>query len=163
MRIIKSFYQLLFLFSLIGFIFLTGSFKSNHHFSNSTTGVFSYMVNDKVFTMENMKATMRNTTGGRTQLSLSNDRFVKFFFINPTAKHFDLSTMEAKEAIIRYNEPGTNNVYYPKTGYVNINTLDDSTKVLSGEFEMDMILPGRDKVIRITKGKIINVPIVFVR
>jgi len=165
MRIIKSFHQPLLLFSVVGIFFLSGSFITEIHpqQTNLNSGVFTYMVNDKVQTMENVKAYMRNTTGGRKQLSLSNDRFVKFFFINPTAKHFDLSSMEAKEAIIRYNEPGTNFVYYPQKGFVNINTLNDSTKVLSGEFEMDMTMPGKDKVIHITKGKIINVPIIFVR
>lgn len=160
MRILKFFYQPISLFSLAGILFVSGSFKTREM---SQTGVFTYMVNDKVHTMENVKAIMRSTTGGRKQLSLSNDRFVKFFFINPTAKHFDLSTTEAREAIIRYNEPGTNFVYYPKAGYVDIKNLDDSTKVLSGEFAMEMVMPGKEKVIRITKGQIINVPIVFVR
>jgi hypothetical protein len=151
---------------LIFVIFVSPGFIEKDVVSNSeigNKGIFTYMVNNKKFTMENVKAYMRNTTGGRKELSLSNDRFVKFFFINPSAKNFDLSTPASRTAIIRYNEPGTNYVYYPKTGFVNIKNLNDSTKVLSGEFEMEMVMQGKDKVIRITNGEIINVPILFIK
>lgn len=161
MRITKHFSIPVSLILLSAFISLSGFQNSTSE--NTPKAVFTYMVNDKVFTLENVKATMRNTTGGRKQLSLSNDRFVKFFFINPEIKNFDLSTIEAKQAIIRYNEPGTNFVYQPKTGFVKINNLDENTKVLSGEFEMELILPGKEKVIKVKKGQFTNVPIVFVR
>lgn len=138
-------------------------FQEKNINSQNSSGVFTYMVNGKVFTMENMKAYLRTTTGGRKQLSLSNDRFVKFFFINPQPQKIDLSTNEAKQAIIRYNEPGTNLVYKPKKGFINIESLDDNNKTLSGEFEMDMILEGKDKIISITKGKLINIPIIAIR
>jgi hypothetical protein len=153
-------------FFIYPFIFISLSFSGFQEKkinSPSSSGVFTYMVNDKVFTMENMKAYMRTTTGGRKQLSLSNDRFVKFFFINPQPKKIDLSTNEAKQAVIRYNEPGTNFVYRPKNGFVNIESIDDNNKTLTGEFEMEMILEGKDKVIRITKGKLINIPIISIR
>jgi hypothetical protein len=152
-----------YIYTLILISLLFFRFRENEIYTNTSTGVFTYVVNDKVFTMENVKAYMRNTTGGRKQLSLSNDRFVKFFFINPETKKIDLSTNEAKNAIIRYNEPGTNYIYHPRNGFVNIESIDNSNKILSGEFEMEMVLEGKDKVIRITKGKLINIPIVFIR
>lgn len=149
---------------LIALTFLSGSFKPKSILDekNQATGVFTYMVNGKIFTIEGIKAYMRNTTGGRKQLSLSNDRFTKFFFINPTIKNFDLSTLEAKEAIVRYNEPGTNFIYSPTKGYVNIKNLDEDSLTLSGEFEMEMVMTGKDKIIRITKGQF-TVPIIFIK
>lgn len=124
--------------------------------------IFTCMVNDKPFILENLKATMRNTTGGRKQVSLSNDRFVKFFFINPEIKTFDLSKKEAKQAIIRYSEPGTNLIYVPRSGNVTIKELDVNSKTISGTFEMELVLPGKDKVIRVTRGEF-KAPIVIVR
>ncbi len=162
MRIIKRTSQQILIFSLILIPMVFSGFQEKT-FPVMSPGVFSYMVNDKVFSMDNVKAYMRTTTGGRKQLSLSNDRFVKFFFINPEPKKFDLSTKESKQAIIRYNEPGTNFVYRPKNGFVNIQALDDGNKTVSGEFEMEMVLEGKDKVIRITKGKLINIPVIYVR
>jgi len=125
-------------------------------------GVFTYMVNDKVFTLENMTAVIRTTTGGKKQLSLSNDRFVKFFFIDPQVRNFDLSTAASRDAIVRYNEPGTNNIYIPKSGHVTISKLDENSKMLSGEFEMELWIPGKDKIIKVKKGQF-NCPIIFLR
>ena len=126
------------------------------------SGTFTYVVNSKEFKIENMKAILRTTTGGKKQLSLSNDRFVKFFFIDPKESDFDLSSLEAKKAIVRYNEPGTNNIYTPKAGSVKISKLDVNAQTLSGEFEMVLVSPGKDKVITIQKGHF-NVPIVVLR
>src|SRR5574339_470548 len=74
--------------------------------SSVNAPAFSYFINDKIQNIDNLKAVLRTTTGGRKQLSLSNDRFVKFFFINPQVKEFDLASIESNNAIIRYNEPG---------------------------------------------------------
>jgi hypothetical protein len=164
MRILKT--PVYFFPILISLIFLSGSFTSPkvilHTNKSEAQWVFTYVVNGKIFTIEGIKAYMRNTTGGRKQLSLSNDRFTKFFFINPAIKNFDLSTAEAKEAIVRYNEPGTNFIYVPSNGYVNIKNLDEETMTLSGEFEMELVMSGKEKVIRITKGQFV-VPIVFIK
>lgn len=157
-----SFFKPLFYLFLLCSIVSLSSYTYNNDNANGG-GLFIYQVNGKIFKMENVKAYLRNTTGGRKQLSLSNDRFVKFFFINPTSKNFDLSTPAAKEAIIRYNEPGTNNVYSPKAGHVNIMNMNDTAKFISGDFEMEMAMPGSDKVIKITQGQIVNVPVVFVK
>jgi hypothetical protein len=129
---------------------------------NSESPSFSYFANDKLQHIENLKAVLRTTTGGRKQLSLSNDRFVKFFFINPDVKEFDLSTPEAENAVVRYNEPGTNFIYSPKNGRIRITKLDENAKMLSGEFEMDLVTPGKDKVIKVTRGKF-NLPLVVLR
>lgn len=155
--ILKCFLSIAFIASF----FLLSSFISVKD-SNKGQGVFTYMVNDKVFTLENMTAVIRTTTGGKKQLSLSNDRFVKFFFIDPQVKNFDLSTTASKDAIVRYNEPGTNNIYVPKSGHVTISKLDENSKMLSGEFEMELWIPGKDKIIKIKKGQF-NCPIVILR
>jgi hypothetical protein len=141
--------------------FLLSSFNSVKN-PNEGQGVFTYMVNDKVFTLENMTAVIRTTTGGKKQLSLSNDRFVKFFFIDPQVKNFDLSSSSSKDAIVRYNEPGTNNIFVPRSGHVTITKLDENSKMLSGEFEMELWIPGKDKIIKIKKGQF-NCPIVVLR
>ena len=137
-------------------------FKQSSSDSETATPSFSYFVNDKIQNIDNLKAVLRSTTGGRKQLSLSNDRFVKFFFINPEEKEFDLSSQQAKTAIVRYNEPGTNFIYSPRNGRIKITNLDESTGMLSGDFEMDLTMPGKDKVIKVTKGKF-NLPLVVLR
>src|SRR5690242_14849347 len=116
----------LFIIPLASLVLLTWSGFTCKTVSEET-GVFTFMVNDKVFTLDNMTAVLRTTTGGRKQLSLSNDRFVKFFFIDPKVKDFDLASQASKEAIVRYNEPGTNNIYLPKSGFVKILKLDESS------------------------------------
>lgn len=142
------------------FIVLTASSFTSEIQNNP--GTFTCMVNDKPFMLENVKATRRNTTGGRIQISLSNDRFVKFFFIDPKVKDFDLSGTEAREAIIRYSEPGTGLIYSPKSGHVTITQLDEHSRTISGTFTMELTIPGKDKVIKVTKGEF-TVPIVAVR
>ncbi|MBX9852653.1 MAG: hypothetical protein K2X86_12985 [Cytophagaceae bacterium] len=161
----KVLIKILFATFIFSACFLLTSFKEKVYFPHTISadaGVFTYMVNDKMFTIENMKASLRNTTSGRKELSLSNDRFVKFFFIDPIPKDFDLSTHGAKQAIVRYNEPGTNNIYSPKAGHIRITNLDENQKMLSGEFEMELIIPGKEKIIRVTKGQF-NCPIINVR
>src|SRR5688572_28954271 len=87
---------LLIIIGLVAISSLSG-FISSSPLNNDATGVFTYMVNDKVFTLEHMTATLRTTTGGKKQLSLSNDRFVKFFFIEPKVKDFNLAGQTTKE------------------------------------------------------------------
>lgn len=146
-------------------LFLLCSFKVYSPLINrdeAQSGVFTCLINDKTYTIQNMKARMRTVTGGSKQLSLSNDLFTSFFFINPVAGSFELSSPKKKDAIVRYTNPSNLGLYYPDHGVVKINTLDQRTNVLSGEFEME--LTPRDlqgKKIKVTQGKFINIPIVY--
>ena len=128
-----------------------------------TKGTFSCYINDKPFILEGVNARMRTVTGGYKQLSISNDMFTSFFFINPEAKEFQLKPSTKKEAVVRYTNPVNLNLYYPFNGVVKINVLDENVKTLSGEFEMELMpkegITG--KRIKVTQGKFINIPIIY--
>ncbi len=149
-------------FLLVSVLFF--SFSSNHTTNVSEgAGVFSCYINDKPFVVDSITASIRKITGGEKQLSLNNERFVKFTFMNPSAKNINLSSSTIREAYIRYEDPASNAMGVPVKGYINIISLDEENKVLSGEFEMEIkvIVNNNPKILKITKGKFSNIPIVF--
>jgi len=151
-----------FLIFIISVLFLSFTLKT----SSTTTddsGVFSCYINDKPFVVESTTASIRKITGGEKQLSLNNERFIKFSFLNPSSKNIDLSSSTVREAFIRYEDPISSSVGIPVNGYINITNLDEEKKVLSGEFEMEikMNVNNTTKILKITKGKFSNIPIVF--
>lgn len=129
--------------------------------ASEESGVFSCYINDKPFVVESMTASIRKITGGEKQLSLTNERFVKFAFMNPSAKNIDLASSTVREAFIRYEDPASSAVGIPVKGYINITSIDEENKVVSGEFEMEMKVSNSSKILKITKGKFSNIPIVF--
>ena len=127
----------------------------------STKGVFSFTLNNKPYIIEGITAKLRTVTGGYQQLSLSNDLFTSFFFNNPIAKSFELTTSTSREAIVRYTNPGNLLTFYPEKGKITISSLDNITHLISGDFEIEMYQKDQpSKKIKITNGKFINVPIV---
>ena len=125
-----------------------------------TSGVFKCMVNDKVHEITGQKGYLREITGGKSQLSIYNNLFYKFSFFNPEIKSIELTPKDTKDAIIRYIEPGTNNIYYPTSGRVILKELDLVNHKVSGEFEMELSMPGgKGKTIKITRGEFLNIPI----
>ncbi len=123
-------------------------------------GVFSFTLNNKPYIIEGITAKLRTVTGGYKQLSLSNDLFTSFFFNNPTAKSFELTTSNSREAIIRYTNPANLLTFYPEKGKINIVSLDNVAHLISGDFELEMYQKDQpSKKIKITNGKFINVPI----
>ena len=126
-------------------------------------GLFFCYINGKPYSVDSVKANFRKITGGETQLSLNNARFVKFTFLNPSTKNINLEVADKREAFIRYEDPASSLVGIPVRGFVNISNLDEKNKVLSGDFEMELIMKvgGKDKTIKVTQGKMVNIPIVF--
>jgi hypothetical protein len=147
---------------LISVLFFSFSTKRSINVTEEA-GVFSCYINDKPFIVDSMTASIRKITGGEKQLSLNNERFVKFAFMNPSAKNIDLASSNIREAYIRYEDPASNAVGKPVKGYINITSLDEENKVLSGEFEMEIKVNVNNstKILKITKGKFSNIPIVF--
>ncbi|HEY8402416.1 MAG TPA: hypothetical protein VIK89_14205 [Cytophagaceae bacterium] len=129
--------------------------------SSEKKGVFSCFINDKPFVIEGVTASMRNITGGGKQLSLSNDRFIKFAFFNPIEKTINV-TQKTKEAYIRYEDPATRQIAVPSGGFVTLTVLDEQNGLVSGTFELQMLMgeKGKEKLLKITNGKFENVPIV---
>lgn len=125
------------------------------------TGLFSCIINDKPFVIEGMHATLRKITDGQRQLSFSNDRFVKFIFLNPKVSKIDLATASVRDACIRYEDPATNSLCRPTKGYVNIINIDEANKTATLEFEMELVMNvnGAVKTIKVTHGKMMNIPI----
>lgn len=146
--------------SLVLLILLT-SFKSKD--KTEANGTFSCYINNKPYILNGVNARMRTVTGGYKQLSISNDMFTSFFFINPEAKEFQLKPSSKKEAVVRYTNPVNLNLYYPYNGVVKINVLDENVKTLSGEFEMELLPKDGvvGKKIKVTQGKFINIPIIY--
>ncbi|MFN6943870.1 MAG: hypothetical protein ACK4ND_02915 [Cytophagaceae bacterium] len=146
--------------ALIGFMMLSSFMTKNvEEGKTENVGVFSCLINGKPFIIKDMKANMRIITGGHKELSLSNDKFSTFVFINPSEKAIDLSNSR-KEAYVRYMEPGIQELFKPQNGSIKILTLDEEKGMLVGEFEMEMILGGNpQKKIKVTEGKFINIPI----
>lgn len=147
---------------LVACLFISFSFKSRIENGTASDGVFTCIIDDKPFQLKGVKAYMRTVTGGYRQLSLSNDRFSKFFLIKPEAKSIPLGNPATKEAVIYYTDPVNLNVYKPFTGYLNIKTLDEDGKVITGEFEMEMeCKTNQNKKIKIKQGKLVNIPIIY--
>ncbi len=158
MQLTKLFVSL----SLISVLFFSFSTKSQTQVSQDS-GVFSCYINGKPFVVDSMKASIRKITGGEKQLSLNNERFVKFAFMNPSAKNINLESSNIREAYIRYEDPASSAVGKPVKGFINITSLDEEKKVLSGEFEMEIKVSvnNTSKILKITNGKFSNIPIVF--
>ncbi|WMJ74425.1 hypothetical protein RCC89_14805 [Cytophagaceae bacterium ABcell3] len=151
----KKLYSLL----IITLVISLSSFKVNNDPEEQESGVFSCKINGKPFIIKDMKANLRTITGGHKELSLSNDKFSTFIFINPAEKQIDLST-KGREAFVRYTEPGVNDLFRPNSGVIKIVTLDEENLVLSGEFEFEMSLGNnQSKKVKVTEGKMINIPI----
>jgi hypothetical protein len=148
-------------FCIVALLILS-SYKIKNKPVSESTGIFSCTINDKPYVIHGISAEMRTVTGGFKQLSLSNDLFTSFFFINPTTKEIELTPAQKREAIVRYTNPVNLNLYYPEKGIVKIEVLDEKAKVMSGAFEMELVprsQPG--KKIKITNGRLINIPIVY--
>ena len=144
--------------AVLAIVFVSTAFTLPNPTAEKTAPVFRCTLNNKSYEYTGLKAYMRVITGGQKQLSLYNDLFSKFCFLNPTAKEMMVSG--SHEAIIRYVEPGTNNTYYPTTGKVTINSLDLANKVVSGEFELELHSKEHpERVISVTKGQFSNIPI----
>lgn len=158
MQLTKAFISLL----LVSVLFLSFSTKSSHQIAQDK-GVFSCYINGKPFIVDSMKASIRKITGGEKQLSLNNERFVKFAFMNPSAKNINLESSNIREAYIRYEDPASSGVGVPVKGYINIINLDEQNKVLSGEFEMEIkvTVGTSSKILKVTEGRFSNIPIVF--
>lgn len=137
------------------------SFSFLYVISSSNKASFSCTINDKPFIMDNVMGIMRKITGGETQLSISNDRFVKFSFLNPRVmEKIDLSN-PGRKAFIRYEDPASLLVGEPVKGYAYITNINQKDKVVSGEFEFEMKITnnGQTKIVKIKQGKFENVPI----
>ncbi len=148
---------------LISVLFFSFSAKKSIEVVSNETGVFSCYINGKPFVVDSMTASIRKITGGEKQLSLNNERFVKFAFMNPSAKNINLESSNIREAYIRYEDPASSAVGIPVKGFINITSLDEQNKVLSGEFEMELKvkLNNTTKILKVTNGKFSNIPIVF--
>lgn len=147
----------LFLPAVFAIVFVSTAFTPNPT-AEKNAPVFKCVVNNKAYEYTGLKAYMRVITGGYKQLSVYNDLFSKFCFLNPSAK--EMQVTGSHEAIIRYVEPGTNNTFYPTTGKVTIKNLDLATKMVSGEFEMELHSKEHpERVISVTKGQFSNIPI----
>jgi hypothetical protein len=122
-------------------------------------GIFRCFINDKPHEISGQKGYMRSITGGKTQLSLYNNLFSKFSFFDPSIKTISLDPVTTKEVIIRYIEPGTNHIFLPSHGTVTIKELDLEKKLVSGEFEMELIIKqGKSRTIKVSKGQFISIP-----
>lgn len=138
---------------------------SSFTFSNSETtevALFSCVINNKPFLEESSSAILRKITGGETQLSITNERFIKFSFLNPKPmERIDLSN-PGRRVFIRYEDPASLQIGQPVSGYVFITSINQKEKLVSGEFEFDMELKtesGPGRIVKIQKGKFENLPI----
>jgi len=143
------------------FVFALLSSFSFYYTSNSEKPFFTCVINDKPFVQENVSAILRKITGGETQLSITNDRFVKFSFLNPKVMDkIDLSN-PGRKVYIRYEDPASLMMGQPVNGYVNITSINQKDKLVSGEFEFDMEINnnGTIRTVKIKQGKFENLPI----
>lgn len=149
---------------LLGIFLITSSFVNTNNPTIEKKGSFTCMINGKPFIIENLTGSLRKITGGETQLSFSNDRFVKFTFMNPIQdSKIDLA-QQSRAAYIRYEDPSTSLVCKPTNGFVQLNKIDEQNKVVSGTFEivLSVLMPdGKIKNIQVSQGKLVDVPIVF--
>jgi hypothetical protein len=127
-------------------------------------GTFTYFINGKPFVIEGITGSYRKITGGEYQLSFSNDRFVKFTFMNPVQESKIDLTQQSRAAFIRYEDPSTSLIGKPAGGFVKIDKIDENNKVVSGTFEMNLrviLNDGSIKNINISEGRLNDIPIVF--
>lgn len=123
-------------------------------------GAFVCKVNGREMILKDAKAKYRTITGGHKQLSLSNDKFEAFVLLNPEERKIALSEINNREVYVRYVEPGTDKIYKPLSGFVDIQKLDLEKGIVSGVFEMVLInRQGAEKKITVTNGKFENIPI----
>ncbi len=148
---------------LLSVFLSSSSFIANNPTVNKK-GTFTYYINDKPFVIEGVTASYRKITGGEFQLSFSNDRFVKFTFMNPVLESkIDLS-QQSRAAFIRYEDPSTSLIGKPSTGYVLLGKIDENNKVVSGTFEMALsvvMTDGTIKNIKISQGQLNEIPVVY--
>ncbi len=146
-----------------GLVFVFALLSSFSFYDSGTTekAFFTCFINDKPFVEENVSAILRKITGGETQLSINNERFVKFSFLNPKPmEKIDLSN-PGRRAYIRYEDPASMLMGQPVRGYVYITSINQKDKLVSGEFEFDMEIKnnGQVRTVKIKKGKFENLPI----
>ncbi|WP_299248078.1 hypothetical protein, partial [uncultured Cytophaga sp.] len=118
----------------------------------------------KPFVIEGITGSYRKITGGEYQLSFSNDRFVKFTFMNPIQQSKIDLTQQSRAAFIRYEDPSTSLIGKPAGGFVQIDKIDENNKVVSGSFEMNLrviLADGSIKNIAISEGRLNEIPIVY--
>jgi len=145
-------------------VFLTSSSFISENPTINKKGTFTYFINGKAFVLENVTASYRKITGGEYQLSFSNDRFVKFTFMNPIHESKIDLTQQSRAAFIRYEDPSTNLVGKPAAGYVLLQKIDENNKVVSGTFEMSLrvvMTDGTIKNINISEGRLNEIPVVY--
>lgn len=160
MKLIKSCISLALFFTLSSFVVES----QNKKLDQGQQGAFSCKVNGKNLLLNGAKAQYRTITGGFKQLSLSNDKFDAFVFINPSVRKVELEKNNNREVYVRYIEPGTDRVYKPVSGFVDIRSLDFEKGVVSGVFEMTLVsADGPSKQITVSQGKFENVPIVEIK
>jgi len=127
-------------------------------------GSFACKLNGRDLILKDAKAKYRTITGGYKQLSLSNDKFEAFVLLNPEIRKINLTENNNREVYVRYIEPGTDKMYKPLKGFVDIQKLDLETGVVSGIFEMELVnREGAIKKITVTNGKFENVQIRIVK
>lgn len=127
-------------------------------------GTFTYFINGKPFVLEGITGSYRKITGGEYQLSFSNDRFVKFTFMNPVQDSKIDLTQQSRAAFIRYEDPSTSLIGKPAGGFVQIGKIDQNSKVVSGTFEMNLrviMTDGSIKNINISEGRLNEIPVVY--
>lgn len=147
-------------FGLICLLALVSSF-SFYDSNPSDKATLSCVINDKLFIEEHVSAILRKITGGETQLSITNERFVKFSFLNPKVmEKIDLSN-PGRKVCIRYEDPASLYRGEPVKGFILITSINQKDKLVSGEFEFDLEInnSGQSKTLKIKEGKFENLPI----
>ena len=145
-------------------VFLTSSSFISEVPTVNKKGTFTYFINGKPFVIEGITGSYRKITGGEYQLSFSNDRFVKFTFMNPIQQSKIDLTQQSRAAFIRYEDPSTSLIGKPAGGFVQIDKIDENNKVVSGSFEMNLrviLADGSIKNIAISEGRLNEIPIVY--
>ena len=145
-------------------VFLTSSSFISDNPTINKKGTFTYFINGKPFVIEGITGSYRKITGGEYQLSFSNDRFIKFTFMNPVQESKIDLTQQSRAAFIRYEDPSTSLIGKPSTGYVLLQKIDENNKVVSGTFEMSLrviMTDGTIKNINISEGRLNEIPIVY--
>lgn len=148
------------------FVFGSFIFKNQNVLQkeNQEEDSFECSVNGKEVILKDAEAKYRTITGGFKQLSISNDKFEAFVFINPSVKRIELSETDNHNAYVRYLEPGTDKLFKPVNGFVDIQILDLEKGLVSGIFEMEMVnRDGAVKKVTVKNGKFVNIPITVIK
>jgi hypothetical protein len=126
-------------------------------------GQFYCVINGKPYLINSASATLRRISNGDIQLSLSNDRFVKFTFYNPKDSTTIPLTSGSRDAIIRYEDPHSMQEGMPVEGMVTLTTLNKQTRTISGKFEFVLVIAGDQlnptRKVQVSQGEFKNVPI----